>query len=266
MTRALGLILLGGILTMAIFAPLLAPYDPGDFVGRPLERPSAAHRLGTNDAGQDILSELIYGARISTALGVGAGLGALALALLVGGMAGALGGAPDWLLMRVTDLLLAIPRLPLLILLTALLGASLVTMTASIALLFWAQPARVIRAGVLGLRERGYVRLTAQFGAGPFYALRRHILPALYPLAVFAFVTTAGRAIALEAGLAFFGLGDPTAKSWGLMMRYALNLPGLFLTDRWQWWLVPPGVCITLLVLSLTFIGLSWEEKHAARA
>ncbi len=91
--------------------------------------------------------------------------------------------------------------------------------------------------------------------------LLRHILPQIGPLIAFGWITAAGRAVAMEAGLAFLGLGDPTAKSWGLMMRFALNLPGLFLTDRWLWWLLPPGLCITLLILALTFFGMGLERR-----
>ena len=268
---ALGLeTLLGGgavllFVLVALAAPLLAPYDPHAFSGQPLERPSAAHPLGTNDAGQDILSELIYGTRISLAVGLGAALGTVALGLLVGAVAGYAGGPVDTLLMRLVDVMLTLPRLPLLILLAAFLGSGLTQTIAIISLLFWPVTARVIRAQVQSQRQRGYVRMARNFGAGPGYVLRRHILPAVAPLIAFGLVAAAGRAVAMEAGLAFLGLGDPTAKSWGLMMRFALNLPGLLLTDRWLWWLVPPGLCITALILALTYLGMGLEVRLQPR-
>ena len=268
---ALGLeTLLGGgavllFVLVALAAPLLAPYDPHAFSGQPLERPSAAHPLGTNDAGQDILSELIYGTRISLAVGLGAALGTVALGLLVGAVAGYAGGPVDTLLMRLVDVMLTLPRLPLLILLAAFLGSGLTQTIAIISLLFWPVTARVIRAQVQSQRQRGYVRMARNFGAGPGYVLRRHILPAIAPLIAFGLVAAAGRAVAMEAGLAFLGLGDPTAKSWGLMMRFALNLPGLLLTDRWLWWLVPPGLCITALILALTYLGMGLEVRLQPR-
>lgn len=257
---AIGLALLVAFAIMGIAAPLLAPYDPAEFAGAPLERPSAGHRLGTNDVGQDILSELIVGARISLAVAIGAAGGAVLLGLLIGGVAGYAGGWIDTALMRLVDVMIALPQLPLLILVTALLGAGLGQMALVFAALFWPGMARVIRAQVLGLRRRGYVAQARSFGAGPVYILRRHILPAIGPLIVFGLVTAAGRAVVFEAGLAFLGLGDPTAKSWGLMMRYALNLPGLLLTDRWLWWLLPPGLCITLLILALNLLGIGLEN------
>lgn len=260
-----GMALLSLLIAAAVFAPILAPYNPDDFTGRPLERPSTAHRLGTNDVGQDILSELIYGARVSLVIAGGAAAGTVILAVVIGGAAGYTGGWLDLLLMRLVDLLMALPRLPLLILVTALLGAGLGQMILTIALLFWPGTARIIRAQVISVHQRGYVRMARSFGGSPAYIFARHILPQIAPLIVFGLVTAAGRAVALEAGLAFLGLGDPTAKSWGLMMRYALNLPGLFLTDRWLWWLLPPGICITLLILALTFIGVGMESQLDTR-
>jgi peptide/nickel transport system permease protein len=250
---------------VALAAPLLAPYDPHAFSGQPLERPSPAHLLGTNDAGQDILSELLHGARISLAVGLGAALGTVALGLLVGGVAGYLGGPLDALLMRLVDVMLILPRLPLLILLAAFLGSGLVQTVVIISLLFWPTTARLIRAQVQSQRVRGYVRMARNFGGGTGYVLRRHILPAIAPLIVFGLVAAAGRAVAMEAGLAFLGLGDPTAKSWGLMMRFALDLPGLLLTDRWLWWLLPPGLCLTLLILALTYVGMGLERHLQPR-
>ncbi len=261
----IGLTLLTLLITAAVLAPLLAPYDPDDFTGRPLERPNAAHRLGTNDVGQDILSELIYGARVSITVAAGAATGTVLLALLIGGTAGYAGGWIDMLMMRLVDMLMALPRLPLLILINALLGAGLSQMILMIALLFWPGTARIIRAQVMSVRQRGYVRMARSFGGGPVYIFARHVLPQITPLIIFGLVTAAGHAVALEAGLAFLGLGDPTAKSWGLIMRYALNLPGLFLTDHWMWWLLPPGICITLLILALTFIGIGMESHLDTR-
>lgn len=261
----LGSIVLALFVLVALFAPLLAPYDPHQFVGQPLERPGPDHRLGANDAGQDILSELIYGTRISLAVGLGAAVGTVALGMLVGSVAGYAGGWLDGLLMRIVDVMMTLPRLPLLILLAAYLGSGLIQTMVIISLLFWPATARVIRAQVQSLRQRGYVKMARNFGGSPGYVLARHILPQIGPLITFGLVTAAGRAVAMEAGLAFLGLGDPTAKSWGLMMRFALNLPGLLLTDRWLWWLLPPGLCITLLILALTFVGMGLERHLQPR-
>lgn len=259
----LGILLIFG--AVVLLAPVLAPYDPHALSGQPLEPPGPAHPLGTNDIGQDILSELIYGARISLIIALGAATGTVALGTLIGGIGGYLGGWPDALLMRLVDGMMSLPRLPLFILVAAFVGAGIPQTIAIISLLFWPTTARVVRAQVQSLRRRGYVRLAHQFGGGHFYVLTRHILPQMAPLLIAGVVNAAGWAVAMEAGLAFLGLGDPTAKSWGLMMRYALNLPGILLTPRWLWWLLPPGLCITLLILALTFIGVGLERHFHPR-
>lgn len=247
--------------TIALLSPVLAPYDPHAFSGQSLERPSRAHLLGTNDVGHDILSELIYGARVSLTVALAAGAGTVLLGTLVGGVAGYAGGWLDRLLMRLVDGMMSLPRLPLLILLVTFLGSGLPQTILVISLLFWPTMARVVRAQVQSLRTRGYVRIARLFGATHPYIFFKHILPPIGPLVVHGMVTSAGHAVAMEAGLAFLGLGDPTLKSWGLMIRFALNLPGLFLTDRWVWWALPPALCITLLVLSLTFVGIGLERS-----
>ncbi len=260
-----GLTLLASVILVAFAAPLLAPYDPHAFVGRPLERPSPTHRLGTNDVGQDILSELIHGARISLIVALGASVGTVALGTLVGAVAGYVGGWLDSLLMRGVDVMLILPRLPLLILLAAFLGTGLGQTVTVIALLFWPTTARIIRAQVQMVRRRGYVQMARGFGGGAFHILIRHILPEIGPLIASQLVMAAGRAVVLEAGLAFLGLGNPAAKSWGLMIRFALNLPGLLLTERWLWWLLPPGICITLLILALAYVGIGLEASLQPR-
>lgn len=103
--------------------------------------------------------------------------------------------------------------------------------------------------------------MARNFGGSPGYILMRHILPDISPLIAFGLIAAAGRAVAMEAGLAFLGLGDATAKSWGLMMRFALDHPGILLTNRWLWWLLPPGLCITLLILALAFLGMGLEPR-----
>ncbi len=271
MARQIGVDLLFGLTVLAFFgavalmAPLLAPYDPHAFSGQPLERPSHAHPLGTNDVGQDILSELIWGARISLIVALGAATGTVALGALIGGVAGYAGGWLDGLIMRLVDGLMSLPRLPLFILVAAFVSAGIPQTVTVISLLFWPSTARTVRAQVQSLRQRGYVRMARQFGGSHLYILTRHILPQMAPLLIASVVNAAGWAVAMEAGLAFLGLGDPTAKSWGLMMRFALNLPGILLTDRWLWWLVPPGLGVTLLILALTFVGIGLERHFHPR-
>jgi peptide/nickel transport system permease protein len=263
---SIGLGILGFYLLVAAFAPWLAPYDPASFLGIPLDPPSPAHWLGVNDVGQDILSELIYGTRISLAVGCLAALLTLSLATLVGTLAGYLGGWVDTLLMRIVDILMIIPRLPLMIVIAAYAGANIQTTILVIGLLSWPHTARVIRAQVLSLRSRTHIQAARLFGGGALYVIRRHLVPEVGPILAAGFVAQAGQAVMMEAGLAFLGLGDPTLKSWGLIIRYALNSSGFFFSDRWLWWLLPAGLNLSLLLLSFTFLGIGIETISHPRA
>ncbi|MEX2658611.1 MAG: ABC transporter permease [Acidimicrobiales bacterium] len=256
-----GMILVGAVAAIAAAAPRLAPYRVTELAGSPLEGPSTAHLLGTNSVGQDVLSQLIAGARISLFVAVVAGGGTLVLGAAVGILAGWLGGHVDALLMRVVDVVLVIPKLPLLILAGAYVGPSLGGIAAIIALTSWPPSARVLRAQVLSLRRRAHLRAALGFGAGALRVLRRHIVPELGLILASGLVAAAGRAVALEAGLAFLGLGDPSGASWGSIMRDALDFSGLFYTRAWSWWLVPPVMAIAALLMGITFLGIAVEQR-----
>ena len=256
-----GVTLLATFVAVAAAAPFLAPYDPSAFVGQPLEWPSARHWLGTNDVGQDILSELVYGTRASLTIAVASACASLAIAILVGTTAGYALGWVDALLMRVVDALMALPHLPLMIVLASYLPPSLSTTIVVISVLGWPVPARVVRAQTLALRSEPYVAAAQQLGAGSTRVILRHLLPALGPILLATFVGQAGRAVALEAGLAFLGLGDPLLKSWGAIMHAALSYRGIYFTPSWSWWLLPAGASISLLILAFTLTGVGLEER-----
>jgi len=269
----LGACLVGGFTLVALLAPWLAPYDPQALSGSGLEPPSAQHLLGTNLIGQDILSQLIWGTRSSLAVAVGAATLAVIMGVLVGVSAGLLGGVIDTLAMRTVDVLLAIPNLPLIVLVAALTGASRVGLILLMGLLFLPPVSRVVRSQALTLRQRGFVAAAQGFGGGVLYVIRRHLVPALGPIIVAEFVLIAGNAVSLEAAVAFLGLGDPTGVSWGLMMSNALATPGIYFTSAWMWWVLPAGFAITLAILGFTFLGVGLEpiinprvEKSSADA
>lgn len=249
------------LLVAAAVVPGLSGYTPHELAGGPLEPPGRDHLLGTNGIGQDVWSQLLAGARVSLLVALLAGGGTLVLGAAVGMLAGWVGGRTDTLLMRVVDVVLALPRLPLLIVVGAYAGASLAAIAAIIALTSWPVGARVVRAQVRSLRPRAHLRAAVGFGASTLYVVRRHLLPELSLILVAGFVVAAERAVMLEAGLAFLGLGDATRKSWGGMMRDALGLDALFFTDAWAWWLVPPVAALALLLLGLTFAGLGVERR-----
>lgn len=243
----------------ALLAPLISPYDPRALTGSPFEHPSGAHWLGTNDIGQDILSELIWGARVSLAIGIIAAAGSAFIGTFVGVVAGYFKGAPDALLMRSVDVVLVIPFLPLMIVLAAYLGSSVVTLTFVMTALLWAEPARVIRSAVLGQREREFVTAARALGAGEMRILRTCIVPGVLSIVLSQFITLASAAILIEASLAFLGLGDPVQKSWGSVLYYA-QARGAFLTGAWAWWVVPPGLLIAATVMGFALLGFDLER------
>src|SRR5439155_2912816 len=219
----IGLALVATLVVVAVFAPLLTPYNPKAITGRVLERPSARHWLGTDVPGRDIFAQLVYGARASLTVALVAGSLAIVGAILLGVLPALLGGASAAVSNRLVVFLLALPGLPLLVLIGALAGDSQIAIVLVIAFLGTAPNARILRSQALALRRRGFISAARGFGGGPLYVLRRHLLPGLGPLILVGFVNWAGLAIGLEAGLAFLGLGNPSGVSWGLTLNRALS-------------------------------------------
>jgi peptide/nickel transport system permease protein len=254
-----GLLLLALLGFAAILAPWIAPYDPRITAGRPFEAPSAAHWLGTNDIGQDLLSEMLWGGRVSLSIGLVAATVSSALGASAGVLGGYFRGRFDALVMRSADLVLVIPFLPLMILLAAYVGPSIGSLAIVIGLLLWARPARVIRSVVLSQAARDYVTAARAIGARHARILGLHIVPGAFSIMIAEFVYLASRAILLETTLAFLGLGDPIQKSWGSVLFYA-QARGAFLSGAWVWWVLPPGLLITSAVLGFALIGFALER------
>lgn len=256
---AMGTVIVVVFVLVAVLASVLAPYDPRAIVGDSFSHPSSRHLLGTNDIGQDILSQVIWAARYSLTVAVSAASLAVVAGVLVGTLAGLLGGVADMVLMRLVDVFLGLPHLPLVILITALLGPNIGVLILVVALAGWAPMARTIRSQTLSLRERGFVQFVRGNGGGPLYLLRHHLGPAMGPLIVAHWVDWAGAAVFLESGLAFLGLGDPFRVSWGTILDRAFRHQGLFLGNLWVWWVLPAGLAITLAVIGFTLVGVGLE-------
>jgi peptide/nickel transport system permease protein len=237
----------------------IAPYDPTATVAAPLLPPDSEHLLGTNDVGQDLLSELIWGTRISLTIGVLAALLTLTIALLVGVVAAYFGGWIDGTLMRIVDLMLVIPVFPLLLLVAIYLGPGLLKIVLLIGGLAWAEGARVFRSQALAVRRAEYMTAANAVGVPDRRIMSHYLLPAVLPLAVGQFALMVSRAILVEAGLSFLGLGDPTQKSWGSMLYFA-RAGGAYLTRAWRWWVIPPGLMISLATLGFALVGYALEE------
>jgi len=243
----------------AVFAPLITSYDP-DFIGdRPHLRPSGDHWLGTNDLGQDIFTRLVYGSRLSLTIGILAGLLASGLGIAAGLAAGFYRGAIEVVIMRVVDLTLSLPFIPLVIVLVAFFGRGLWITVVAIAVVLWARPARILRAQVLKIGAFQHVDASRAMGSTSLRTIRRHVLPRTWPLAVAQFVYAANVAILIEASLAFLGLGDPERVSWGTMLFFA-NSANAMLTQAWKWWVLPPGLALTAAVVGFAFVGVAIEQ------
>ncbi len=263
----IGLSMLVIALLIAVFAPWLAPYDPNEAVRVTIDNiytaPSQAHLLGTDDAGKDVLTNLIYGARVSLMVGFFASFIALFIGGTVGIVSGFYGGRVENVLMRLTDILLVIPDLPLMIILVALLGRSTWIIIVVIGILYWTSTARVVRAQTLSVKERKFVQRARAIGAGNLYIIRRHIFPLVFPLMVVNAVLVISGSILAESTLAFLGLGDPTRLSWGQMLQFAFSRGAM--SARAWWALIPPGLTVVWVVLGLTLLGNGLERVFNPR-
>jgi peptide/nickel transport system permease protein len=259
-----GGIIVGGFIVLALVAPLLAPYDPWinnmrlDGTLARLDPPSVQHWLGTTVYGDDVLSQVLIGTRLTLVVGLLTAALIGAIGTNVGLIAGYFGGWVDNVLMRITDIVYAIPFLPFMIVLIGFVENRLLTTIAAMALVFWRTAARVVRAQVLTLRERQYVMAARGAGAGPIRIMYRHILPHIMPLSLLYLVFGAAWAILTESSLSFLGLGDPDALSWGLMLNQAFD--GGAIREAW-WWVLPPGGALMLLLVGIYLLGRGIETQ-----
>lgn len=256
-----GLVILTFFILVAVLAPLLASSDGLEITkatGGVLEAPSGDFILGTDDAGRSVLTLLIWGARISLFVGLVATLISMVIGTFVGLASGFFEGWPARILFRVTEWFLVIPYLPLAIVLATVLGRSLLTIVTVIGVLGWSSTALLIRSQTLSVKERPYLERARVLGAGRWHQMTRHVLPNLMPM-IFANTTlTVAVSILAETTLSFLGLGDPTRVSWGSMLDDAFSV-GAMTTGAW-WFIIPPGVCVVLVVLAFTLVGSALEE------
>jgi len=259
----IGLILLALVVAAAVLAPWLAPRDPleQDIVAR-LQPPSAEYWLGTDSYGRDVLSRLLYGARISLFVGFVSILTAMLIGTSVGIVAGYVGGLFDQIVMAVLDVLLAFPTLLLGLMIAAMLGANLQNLIIAIAVTEIAPFARVARAPTITLREREFVEASRSYGCGPFRIMTRHILPNMISDVVVMSSLWLASAIRTEASLSFIGLGvPPPAATWGGMIREGFEN----ILDAW-WLAVFPSLAIFAVVLGLNLLGDALRDASDPRS
>jgi peptide/nickel transport system permease protein len=253
-----GLTVLVLVILMAIFAPLIATHSIHAKTGGIYEAPDGTHWLGTDDGGVDMFSLLVYGSRVSLEVGFAAAIVAMVIGGTVGIISGFFGGWVDTLLMRITDVFLVIPDLPLIIVVAAIFGRHLINIIIIIGIIYWTSTARLIRAQVKSVRERVYVKRARSIGAGNNRLVFKHVLPQVAPLLIANTVLTIALAIFLETYITFLGLGDPSSISWGKLIENSF-LGNAVLNNAW-WAVVPPGVAVTVVILACTMVGQSMED------
>ena len=259
-----GMIILGLIVLAAIFAPLIAPHSPTATNFTPYAGPSATNLLGTTGNGQDVFSQLIFGARVSLIVGVCAGALATLVAVTIGLISGYRPGAIDELLSFVTNLALVIPALPLMIILAAYLqGRSVWTIVLVVAFTSWATGARVIRSQTNTLRTRNFVTSAVFSGERLPRIVFRDILPNMTSLVAASFLAAATAAVLAEASLEFLGLGNPSTVSWGTIL-YNAQQQNALLTGQWLM-VFAPGLAIVLLMVSFTLINFGVDTLSNPR-
>ena len=253
----------GALILAALLAPFIAPYAANaiDLAHRRAS-PSLAHLFGTDELGRDLFTRVLFGARVSLAIGLISAFVSVAIGIAVGATAGYAGGVLDSLLMRATDAVLCIPRLPLLMMAAAILHPTVPVLVVLVGLVGWMEAARVVRAEVQSLTERDFVAAARSVGATPLRIVWRHVLPNALPVVAVASTLAVGRGILLESALSFFGVGvQPPTASWGSMLYQAQTT----LTSE-PWLAVFPGLMIFITVLACNSLGDSFGAVRARGA
>lgn len=253
----LGGIVLAAFLIMAVAPGTFAPQDPYTRF-TPYTPPGSDHLLGTNDMGHDILSELIYGSRVSLFVGFASALLATMVGGIVGIVAGYCRGGIEDLLMGFTDIILMLPWIPVIIILAVFLGPGIWIFILIFGAFAWTSIARIIRSKVLQIRESGFVQSARCLGFPTWYIMAEEIGPNLFHIAFPQCMLLVASAMITEASVSFIGLGDPSLKSWGVMLSFAFT-KGALINGMW-WWYLPPGIAISICVMAFALIGYSREK------
>ena len=258
-----GMIIFAACVLVAVFAPVLAPYEPMqkhyDASGKlmKLKPPSQEHLLGTTILGRDVFSQLLWGGRPALVIGLLTAIGVVLIGVNIGLIAGYYGGWIDNLLMRITDIFMGLPFLPFIIVVLSLTGKSLWTIILALVIIMWRSTARVIRSQVLSLRERSFVDAARVSGASSLKIIYVEIAPNIFPVALVNVVFALAWAIITEASIGFLGFGDPNVLSWGSIIYEAFASE---MSYKAWWWVIPPGAAIMILVTAVYFIGRAYEE------
>lgn len=259
MPLIVGSMIVGGFLLIALFAPILAPCDPHE-MGIPYIKPCAEHLLGTNDVGQDIFSELLYGTRVSLMIGVFTAVIVMVVATGMALLSGYYGGIIDKVVTAVTNITMALPSLALTVLLVAYLNPGKLSIIIAISLTAWTGTARMLRAKVMQLCEMPFIKMEKALGMRDAVIMIKHIVPNLKDLILTRAALAISSAMMTEAGLSFLGLGDYGEKSWGSILHYAFYQNGVI--RNYYWWYLPPILCTSLATLGFMLMGYYGMQRR----
>lgn len=256
------LVIFGLMAILSFIPPLIDPmYQPMTGVDPDITKstgPSIKHWLGTDFMGRDLMSQLLAGARVAFMVGVSAAFMSIVIGTAIGMIAGYMGKFVDTLLMRLADMIMVMPTLLVVLILAALFGKlNIWTIVLIIALFRWPGVSRVIRAQTLSLKQRPFIEAAKVAGASHMRIIFRHIMPNVLPLAFLYMTFRVTSAIIIEAALAFLGFGDPSTVSWGMMLQWVWKTGHMF---KAPYWLLPPGICISLITLSFYMLGRAMDE------
>ncbi len=252
-----GVILVGIVVMAAVFAPYLTPYELDDYnIANGLAKPSFEHLLGTDKNGIDILTQLLYGARISLIIGITTGLCVTLLGATLGVVSAYFGKVSAFVILNIINVLLVIPTTPLMMIMSNL-SSSYVMMIAIFTLIGWCGTARMVRAQVLSITNMNYIRAAELAGGSKTYIMFKHILPSVAHLLIMNCALSCAGFMIAEAGLSFIGLGDPSVMSWGKILVAAEA--SAFTSGLWAW-VIAPGVAIFITVYGFMQIGYALEE------
>ena len=258
-----GIIIVTLFMFVALFAPLIAPYDPHE-MGIPYLKPSSEHILGTNDVGQDIFSELIYGTRVSLFIGVFTALVVTVISVAFALLSGYYKGTVDKVYTALTNLTMALPSLALTVLLIAYLNPGKLSIIIAISLTAWTGTSRVLRSRVLQLCEMPFIKIEKSLGQKDIIIMIKHLIPNLKDIILLRAALSVSSSIMTEAGLSFLGLGDYGEKSWGSILHYAFYQNGVI--RNYYWWYLPPIIFTSLAALGFMLLGYYGVRKNGMDA
>ena len=255
----------GCFIVMAAAGPFITGFTPFEIDGERLAPPSFDHWLGTNKLGQDLFSQLVYGARTTLFIGLAVSLISTALSALLG-LAAGYSRRMDGFLNALANMLMVLPSMLLILITASFTGGGTWQLILTLGLLTWPGYMKLIRASVLSLKEREFVKAAQLYGGGSGYVMRRHLVPFILPLIRTKFIMSFKTAVAAEAGPSFLGIGDPNVPSWGKMLQNAFNDSSTFMTDAWQWTVLPPAAAVLLVTVSLALLGESGRSRGVKTA